>query len=59
MEILTLLELQHTIESGSLQVYDEVDGYWVIIDIDHVMEVCEGQCVFLWDWSVKVCQGFN
>ena len=59
MEILTLLELQHTVESGSLQVYDEVDGYWVTIDIDHVMEVSEGQCVFLRDRSVKVCQGFD
>lgn len=58
-EILTLLELQHTVESGSLQVYDEVDGYWVTIDIDHVMEVREGQCVYLRDRSVKVCQGFD
>jgi len=39
--------------------YDENDEFWVTVDIDHIVEVWEGQRVFLRDRSVKSCQGFD
>ncbi|KAF8810913.1 hypothetical protein BYT27DRAFT_7221760 [Phlegmacium glaucopus] len=52
LAILSLLGLQQSAELGALQMYDETDEYWLTIDIDHIMEVCE-------DHSVMNCEGFD
>jgi hypothetical protein len=57
--ILSLVNLQQSAESGDLQMYDETDDFWVTVDLDHIMEVREGQRVFLRDRSVRSCQGFD
>lgn len=44
--ILSIIGLQDSADSGALQVYDETEGYWVAVDIDHVIEVQEGQHIF-------------
>lgn len=57
--ILSIIGLQDSADSGALQVYDETEGYWVAVDFDHVIEVQEGQHIFLWDHSVTICHHFN
>ena len=47
--ILSMIGFQDSGDSGALQVYDQTEGYWVAVDIDHVIEVWEGQHIFLWD----------
>jgi hypothetical protein len=57
--ILSLVNLQQSAELGDLQMYDETDDFWVTVDVDHIVEVQEGQRVFLRDRSVRSCQGFD
>ena len=57
--ILSMIGLQDSADSGALQVYDETEGYWVAVDIDHVIEVREGQHILLRDRSVTVCHHFD
>ena len=57
--VLSLVGLQQSVESGTLQMYDELEGYWLTVGMDHVIEVHEGQCVFLRDCSVHKCEQFN
>ena len=57
--ILSMIGLQDSADSGALQVYDETEGYWVAVDIDHVIEVGEGQHIFLQDRSVTVYHHFD
>ena len=45
--ILSMIGLQDSADSGALQIYDETEGYWLTVDIDHIMEVREGQHIFL------------
>ena len=54
--ILSVIGLQDSADSGALQVYDKTEGYWVAVDIDHVIA---GQHIFLQDRSVTVCHHFN
>lgn len=47
-------------ERGDLQIYDEVDiADWVGVDIGYVIEVCEGQHIFLKDAALQKCPGFQ
>ncbi|KJA20095.1 hypothetical protein HYPSUDRAFT_142688, partial [Hypholoma sublateritium FD-334 SS-4] len=57
--MLSLVGLQQSAELGALQMYNVAEEYWITIDVDHVMEVQEGQCIFLRDRSVADCQGFD
>ncbi|KAF8802795.1 hypothetical protein BYT27DRAFT_7215152 [Phlegmacium glaucopus] len=59
LAILSLIGLQQSAELGALQIYDETDEYWLTIDVDHIIEVREGQHVFLRDRSVINCHGFD
>ena len=59
LAVLSLVGLQQSVESGTLQMYDELEGYWLMVGIDHVIEVHEGQHVFLRDCSVHKCEQFD
>ena len=56
---LSLVGLQASVESGTLQMYDESEGYWLTVGVDHIIEVHEGQHVFLRDRSVRKCERFD
>lgn len=52
--------LSEATERGDLQIYDEVDiAGWVGVDYGYVIEVCEGQRIFLKDGALQKCCGFQ
>jgi hypothetical protein len=59
LTLIANIGLLEAAERGDLQIYDEVDiADWVGVDIGYVIEVCEGQRIFLKDGALQKCAGF-
>lgn len=56
---LSLVGLQESVESGTWQMYDESEGYWLTVGVDHVIKVHKSQHSFLRDRSVCKCEQFD
>lgn len=58
--LLSTLGLLEAGERGDLRLYDEMDFMdWVAVDIGHIVEVQEGQRLFLKDQSLQKCIDFQ
>ena len=58
--LLSALGLLEAGERGDLRMYDEMDFVdWIAVDIGHVVEVQEGQQLFLKDQSLRKCIDFQ
>lgn len=40
-------------------IYDDSFGYWMKVDIGHVIEVREGHSIFLRSNNVEICRGLE
>ena len=59
-ELLSTLGLAEASTHGLLWLYDETDFMdWVAVDVGHMIEVQEGQQIFLKDHSIHKCAGFQ
>jgi hypothetical protein len=58
--LLSSLGLAEASANGHLRLYDETDFMdWVAIEVGHMVEVQEGQHIFLKDQSIHKCIGFQ
>lgn len=58
--LLATVGLLDASKRGDLRMYDELDVLdWVAVDVGHVLEVCDGQRLFLKDASIRNCIEFQ